>query len=432
MELLGALIGSRIIKYVTECLHIEFTQQILWTDSRIVIDWFNYSKLLTPFVARRIKEIKKNTNLVMKKVPTEMNPADIGTRLNRTKEDKHKWLTGPDFILKDLKTWPSSHKNAHSYLCREGPAYELESEDRNGQRKKIHLQQIPSLSLRSNGQLGNEETTNELQNLRKIQEDFFPEETKRFETDLSRNLSLFFDKNGLIRCKGRMKNAHWPFDKKYPILLPKNCDFTDNLIKSIHEENYHVGVNHTLSLLRQKYWIPQEKKYVQGILKKCSKCVKQEGGPYKLPPTPALPEERVNYSTPYTFTGIDYFGPLYVKTDTKEEKRWVCLYTCLAVRAITLQTVKDLSAQECLFALRRFFASRGVPAIIVSDNALQFKLSAKVLADNYCIKNKIPWKFIPELSPWHGGFYERLIGIVKNCLRRTLMKELVTAILTPL
>lgn len=118
---------------------------------------------------------------------------------------------------------------------------------------------------------------------------------------------------------------------------------------------------------------------------------------------PDLPEERVKLHQPFTFTGLDYFGPLFVK-NTVSEKRWVCLFTCLTIRAIHLEVVKDLSAEECLLAIRRFVAVRGIPCLIISDNASQFKLTADVIISDYCIKNNVRWKFIPELAPWFGGF----------------------------
>lgn len=42
------------------------------------------------------------------------------------------------------------------------------------------------------------------------------------------------------------------------------------------------------------------------------------------------------------------------------------------------------------------------------------------------IKHQIEWKFTPPQSPWMGGFYERLIGIVKNCALKALYKRKVT------
>ena len=39
---------------------------------------------------------------------------------------------------------------------------------------------------------------------------------------LTKDLNLICDKNGLIRCEGRLKNALLPYDTKTPILLNSN------------------------------------------------------------------------------------------------------------------------------------------------------------------------------------------------------------------
>ena len=36
----------------------------------------------------------------------------------------------------------------------------------------------------------------------------------------------------------------------------------------------------------------------------------------------------------------------------------------------------------------------------------------------------IKWKFILEKSPWWGGFYERIIGIIKRCIKNVVGKAL--------
>ena len=39
---------------------------------------------------------------------------------------------------------------------------------------------------------------------------------------------------------------------------------------------------------------------------------------------------------------------------------------------------------------------------------------------------KIKWKSIAPLSPNEGGFYERIVGVVKGCLRKSLFKKLLS------
>ena len=111
-------------------------------------------------------------------------------------------------------------------------------------------------------------------------------------------------------------------------------------------------------------------------------------------------------------------------------KIWICLLTCLSVRAIHLEWVMDLTAAQFLNCLRRFISRRGKPDLIISDNAPQFKLTntvlnqqwRKVFVDkdvlSYVAVEGIKWNFTTALAPWKGGFYERLVGLVKRCLRK--------------
>lgn len=127
--------------------------------------------------------------------------------------------------------------------------------------------------------------------------------------------------------------------------------------------------------------------------------------------------KRVNESSPFTYTGVDYFGPIYVKTDAVTKKVWVCLFTCLVVKAIHLEFMQDMSTEEFLNGLRRFIAGWGKPEQLISDNASQFKLASNILKEtwastvrdpdvqSYIANEDIKWQFIVELAPWMGGFY---------------------------
>ncbi|XP_073942447.1 uncharacterized protein [Choristoneura fumiferana] len=263
-----------------------------------------------------------------------------------------------------------------------------------------------------------------MKSIKDLQKEYFPLESKGKKTSLAINLELFKDIDGLLRCNGRMKHAEWSFDKRHPILIPRDCTFTNDLVMKTHRENYHMKATHTLSRVRESYWIPKGKSYVQRLLAKCPECIKHSGGPFKLPPAPALPPERVNYSSPFTYTGVDYMGPLLINNGDGNSKRWICLFTCLVVRAVHLEVVRDLTAEEGLLALRRMISTRGIPSLVTSDNAQHFKLIAEIISSQYCIDKKIRWRYIIPLSPWAGGFYERLIGIVKNCMKRTLGKHM--------
>ncbi|MCP3661478.1 MAG: transposase family protein, partial [Gammaproteobacteria bacterium] len=154
-----------------------------------------------------------------------------------------------------------------------------------------------------------------------------------------------------------------------------------------------------------------------------------------------LPSSRVTQSQrPYQTTGIDYFGPLRIKGNVPGEtmKVWVCIFTCATTRAIDLDCVTDLSARAFMACLRRFIATNGQPDEIISDNAPHFRLSERTLdlafhqifTDNsvfaYCSGQGIRWRFITEYAPWQGGFWERMIGIVKGCMKKAVGRKLLT------
>ena len=65
-----------------------------------------------------------------------------------------------------------------------------------------------------------------------------------------------------------------------------------------------------------------------------------------MPTMPSLPIKRVFQSTPFSHSGIDYFGPLFIKSKMETIKVWVCLYTCLATRAVHLELMFKMSTDN--------------------------------------------------------------------------------------
>ena len=107
------------------------------------------------------------------------------------------------------------------------------------------------------------------------------------------------------------------------------------------------------------------------------------GPSFQLPHMPPWQRERVSQSHPFQFVGLNYLGPVYVRTNNGVDKIWICLFTCLSVRAINLEWVMDLTATQCLNCSQRFVSRRGKPDSIISDNAPQFKLNSTALSKQW-------------------------------------------------
>ncbi|RCN29253.1 integrase core domain protein [Ancylostoma caninum] len=250
------------------------------------------------------------------------------------------------------------------------------------------------------------------------------------------NLNVILEPDGILRCYGRLQNSELPEETKYPILLPPNHDITKLIIRDYHQKIGHQGVNGTLANIRTKYWIPTGRQAVRKVLNSCMICKKWNAKPYLYPDSPSLPRVRSTRSRPFENVGIDFAGPFLVRTSPDiTAKVWICLFSCMVTRAVHLELVEGLSAEAFVNSLRRFVARRGAPTAIVSDNATNFKLAHEILLEQsnhnniinsnnqintFLSQNQIQWKFITPLSPWKGGFYERLVGMMKMCLRKLI------------
>ena len=84
---------------------------------------------------------------------------------------------------------------------------------------------------------------------------------------------------------------------------------------------------------------------VRKIIMACVVCRKLQGSPYPTIPAPDLPYERVYDHPPFTHTGVDYAGPLYIaEKDGTTGKAYICLFTCVSTRALHLELTHDLEA----------------------------------------------------------------------------------------
>ena len=175
---------------------------------------------------------------------------------------------------------------------------------------------------------------------------------------------------------------------------------------------------------------------VRKVLYRCTICHRFQGQPYNLPPPPPLPNFRVAEEPAFTCTGVDFAGPLYVKTagPSTESKTWICLYTCCMVRAIHLDLVLDMTAESFICSFKRFTARRGFPYKIISDNGKTFKAAAKTIASvlnhpevlHYFAGVGMQWSFNLEKAPWWGGVFEHMIKSMKGCLQKTIGRAKLT------
>ncbi len=487
LELLGAVLLARLMESLRNALsgRVSIDNEYYWTDSSTVLCWIQNQRPWKQYVMRRVEEIRNLTQaLNWNHCPGEWNPADLATRgIPAIKlKDNLLWWTGPEFLkskeviyqriskeqsLRDEAVLQEEVKNpiptTHVYGLPRGETAKPSSLNKimdcrrfSSLRKLVRVTayvfrfyrnlqcRVRKNDMQETGCL----TTTEIDHarnswLRTVQSSAFAKEFEAVErgcaSNYTRQFNLYLDDQGLLRCKGRIENSGLTSEAVNPTLLPKDHHFTQLVIKEVHSRMMHSGLKSTLTAIRDCYWIPRGREVVKKFIRRCVVCTKYGGKPFPHDVPPSLPESRVDEAPPWTNTGVDYAGPLHVlKRNSVEkgitEKVYLCLFTCASTRGIHLEIVEDCSAEQFLLAFRRFVGRRGLPRLLLSDNAKNFKTSAKLITkigrttkvQEHIGNVGVEWKFIVEKAPWWGGFWERLIRLTKDCIKKVVGRAVLT------
>lgn len=201
------------------------------------------------------------------------------------------------------------------------------------------------------------------------------------------SLTPFIDENRLLRVRGRVERSPGENSKFEPLILDTNHPVTKLLIEHYHVKTHHTHHETVINELRQNYWILGIRRCFQSIVNKCTGCCLLRASPY-IPKMVKLPQVRLGFHFgPFTYCGLDYFGPIMARIRRRHEKRWGALFTFLIVRAIHIELADSISTDFALMAIQRFAAWRGFPAVIFSDNGANFRGSSQELKDMIEILN---------------------------------------------
>ena len=81
LELLAAVVASRIARFIIDTLNLQVKPTYFWGDSQIVLHWLDSTKPLPQFISNRVREIKNAVpDAIWNYCPTVDNPADLLTR----------------------------------------------------------------------------------------------------------------------------------------------------------------------------------------------------------------------------------------------------------------------------------------------------------------------------------------------------------------
>ncbi|XP_058817409.1 uncharacterized protein LOC131680718 [Topomyia yanbarensis] len=460
LELQAAVIGARLANSITQSLSLKIDQHIFWSDSRDVLycirsDHRRYSQ----FVAFRVSEILETTGIdSWRWLPSKENVADEATKWQRrpTLESNSRWFSAPGFLWQMNGHWPSEPLAAHSTEEELRPNlfyHEMASESPIRFERFFrwkHLLRVTAMvwrfvantrckgtSQRTTGPLSREQLQHAERCLYKlVQQDSFAKEIQVLSSSnddaklVPKSSSIYrenpyLDDQGVVRRRGRTNLCTYATtDAKNLVILPKTHHVTRLIVQDYHVRYHHRNHETIVNEVRQRYYIPKLRVVYRRVRSECQLCKNRNAVPH-APRMAELPSVRLAaFERPFSYVGVDYFGPLSVVVGRRTEKHWGVLITCLTIRAIHLEIAHSLSTDSCVMALRNFMARRGVPNRIYSDRGTNFKAASKelkaMLKDldqdkmiREIVSPQMEWTFLPPASPHMGGSWERLIQTVK-------------------
>ena len=493
LELSAAVVATRLDKMMKQELDMKVDQSLFWTDSTCVLKYIgNESTRFQTFVANRVSKIQDATEMSQwKYVNTNLNPADDASRGLTVQEllEGERWLKGPDFLWKHREHWPQQEeikpilperdpevrKNATAAATTSTdipindtePASDMSARFERfsswkSLRKSIawairyveRLREIANKrkngeTIDISGQIAENPQPLKLDELKKA-EKFILTTVQR--SNFQKELTTLKERTGNVRrtstinklspevidgflcVGGRLTHAPLEDAAKHQIILPKHHHVATLIVRHYHQLSGHSGLEYVLSLTRQKFWIVKGRLLVRKVVNDCFDC-KRRQSPVAEQKMADLPKSRVTPSRPpFTFTGVDCFGPFNVKRGRSLAKRYGVIFTCLTTRAIHIEVASSLDTDSFLNALRRFVARRGNPEEIRSDNGGNFVSGEKELRK--CVKDwnqdkihqdllqkDIKWIFNPPTASHHGGVWERCIRTIRKVMKALLREQ---------
>ncbi|XP_019727405.1 uncharacterized protein LOC109516990 isoform X1 [Hippocampus comes] len=462
LELSAAVVAVRIGDMLKGELGVTLSSETYWTDSKVVLGYINNeARRFHVFVANRVERIKQSTESKQwSYVVSEENPADHASRGLTAKElITSNWFTGPGLLWQKVVPSGEIKVGEISVSDPEVKKVSVLNTQANEQRSLLdRLQKFSDwfrmikavarlkrfLKNAKNNIKGSSQPCTfedrkeaELTVIKMIQERAFPQIMQSLQPPIIirtkdkakklHKLCPFKDAQGILRVGGRLTHATLDPNIKHPVILPRDSHVSVLLAKHYHERTHHQGRGITTNAIRANgYWILGCSKVVASIIFRCVKCrrFRRETEQQRMAD---LPEERMEISPPFTYCGMDCFGPFYIKEGRKELKRYGLLITCMCSRAIHIEMLDDLTTDAFINALRAFIAIRGAVRQIRCDQGTNF-----VGAKNEFVEalkemdqtklDKLECEFLMNTpaSSHMGGVWERQIRTIRSVLMAIL------------
>jgi hypothetical protein len=358
LELTAAKFAVETVQIVYDALHNTKVETHYWTDSQVTLQWLGKAaEMKCEYVTNRVTYILEKSELDnWHHVPGEENPADHASR-GATFEnfEKSNWFRGPKW-LPEKKAWPQGPAILQAMPatatkiiplprvamlfekffanetvpCVNAAMRRYTTLIRAQRRIKARAKQIRENRRRSARRKVENQTTFDIprRDYHDAEIYWYRDVQWIYANELFRELKA---DPGLRTAEGLQWDAELGLIVKVPLgatglNLQRNLIYIPDqavhkpgekcktnpaawvVARDAHLDAGHAGVEHALSVMRRKYYLPRARRHLQGARSHCYRCQRRHGKPMRLP-VGDLPPERFNGVQPFQTVGVDWLGP---------------------------------------------------------------------------------------------------------------------------
>ncbi|XP_035986523.1 uncharacterized protein LOC118560020 isoform X2 [Fundulus heteroclitus] len=350
LELCAAVLAVEVAELIVAEMDISFVNIEYYTDSKVVLGYiYNQTRRFYVYVHNRVQRILQSTRPHQwKYVPSELNPADYGSRsVTAAQLSSTTWLEGPAFLLKpslqvppfenynlvdpaaDIEVRPFVTTNL-THVTKPAIAPTCFEKFSNYSALIRTIAQLVHVvrSFNHSNQTSSchgwhlcRPTEEEMAKakicvIKSVQSEYYKEELKCIseETKIPPSSSLWklhpiLDNDGLLRVGGRIAHSELGIDTTHPLIIPARHHLGTLLIRHYHGSVKHQGRHFTEGAIRAAgFWLVGAKRSISTALFKCVTCRKLRGRA-ECQQMGNLPPERMKVAPPFTYVGVDVFGP---------------------------------------------------------------------------------------------------------------------------
>ena len=308
LELMAAVLGSKLSVFLNDELKGIFKATVLWTDSMIVLHYIrNTTTRFSTFVANRLSTIHDCSHAAQwQHVGTSDNPADILSRGFQRRTSTALWFHGPKFLSEEHSEWPVQMEHVISQESLElkktvqqvcmtihrsvlSSLISYHSRWQKLVRSIAWLVRFKTYIIRKTetrqafsvgpGRLSCEEMLSaEMDVIRLVQRSSFADDIALLERTSDITILPKSSKlralapilvDGILRVSGRLEYSSASYDSKHPIILPAKHHVVDLIVRYYHENERHAGPSHVLAAIRNRFWVIQGGKVVKRLIGRC-------------------------------------------------------------------------------------------------------------------------------------------------------------------